>query len=98
MFPDDSGIKPRVVKMELYETSSPPGNNGGAVSGAAPCPFDAETQSKAAKNAQRPFSAMAAEWTSDSQDFSSSETVVSRAHVSVSRGAGGQTRYEEEGW
>src|SRR5215472_14081232 len=28
---------PRVVKIELYETRPPPGNNGGAVSGAGPC-------------------------------------------------------------
>jgi hypothetical protein len=30
------GIKPRVAKTELYETSAPPGNSGGAVSGAGP--------------------------------------------------------------
>src|SRR3954470_7040418 len=35
IFPD--GATARVVKTELYETSPPPGNNGGAVSGAGPC-------------------------------------------------------------
>lgn len=47
MLADDSGIRPRVVKFELYERSPPPGNNGGAVSGAAPCPFADGTQSSA---------------------------------------------------
>jgi hypothetical protein len=37
-------MTPRVVKMELYERSPPPGNNGGAVSGAVPCPKAVEIQ------------------------------------------------------
>jgi len=35
------------VKAELYETSSPPGKRGGAVSGAGPCPLADGTQSAA---------------------------------------------------
>jgi hypothetical protein len=55
MLPDDPGIRPRVVKLELYETSSPPGNNGGAVSGAAPCPLADITQSKEANKSNAHF-------------------------------------------
>src|SRR3989442_15125201 len=44
--PDIPGIGLRVVKAELWEMSPPPGNNGGAVSGAGPCPLDDEAQIK----------------------------------------------------
>lgn len=54
ILPDDSGINPRVVKMELYEINPPPGNSGGAVSGAEPWAFAAGAQSdkKNATNAK----------------------------------------------
>src|SRR5215472_3511103 len=45
--PIESGMRPLVVKVELYETSSPPGKRGGAVSGAGPCPLADGTQSTA---------------------------------------------------
>ena len=50
MLPDDCGIRPRVVNVELYEISPPPGNNGGAVSGAAPCPLADGTQNNEAND------------------------------------------------
>ena len=42
----------RVVKTELYETSPPPGNNGGAVSGAVPCPKAVAAQTDKARVSQ----------------------------------------------
>src|SRR6266566_2676834 len=39
------GMRPRVVKIELQETSPPPGNKGGAVSGAGPCALATEAPS-----------------------------------------------------
>ena len=56
ILPDESGIRPLVVNVELYEMSPPPGNRGGAVSGAAPCPIADWTQSDKANNsnAHRP--------------------------------------------
>src|ERR1700746_549235 len=56
IFADGSVIPPRVVMFELYETSPPPGNNGGAVSGAAPCALATGTKNKTANdsNAHRP--------------------------------------------
>jgi len=36
------GIKARVIKSESMDTSPPPGNSGGAVSGAAPCALAVE--------------------------------------------------------
>ena len=50
ILPEDSRVKPLVVKFELYETSSPPGNRGGAVSGAAPCALAEGTQSNVAND------------------------------------------------
>jgi|SRR5580704_16293472 hypothetical protein len=50
MLPDDFGIRPLVANVELYEISPPPGNNGVAVSGAAPCPLADGTQSNAAND------------------------------------------------
>src|SRR5215469_2808222 len=55
MLPENSGVRPRVVNVELYETSCPPGNNGGAVSGAGPCPLADGTQRTVDdNNANRP--------------------------------------------
>src|SRR5438067_10808434 len=48
--PADCGIRLRVSKIELYEIRPPPGNNGGAVSGAAPCPLAVETETSAITN------------------------------------------------
>src|SRR5438270_12345451 len=48
--PFNSGIEPRVVNIELYETSPPPGKSGGAVSGAGPCALTVETLHKRTRN------------------------------------------------
>jgi hypothetical protein len=83
ILPDDSGIKPLVVNVELYEMSPPPGNRGGAVSGAAPCPIADGTQSDNTNNsnARRPQ-----EMRSDFLNFKRTAPVEEwLAHVCVSR-------------
>jgi len=43
------------MTFELYEISSPPGNNGGAVSGAGPWHLAVETESRTAKDERAHF-------------------------------------------
>lgn len=97
MLPDDSGIMPRVVKLELYETSSPPGNNGGAVSGAAPCPLSDGTQSKVANDKSVHFPQWLRSGLWNFKTLPPDENVVVHTKASAGRPTGGQAKYEEEG-
>jgi hypothetical protein len=76
--------------------SPPPGNNGGAVSGAGPCPLAVDAQNKARSVSHRhlPHPITFRNLTK----FSSSKRRQFQAHQSVSRETtGGQTRCEEVG-
>jgi hypothetical protein len=84
MPPNESVIAPLVLKLELYEMSPPPRNIGGAVSGAAPCPFASGTQSKAARNSNTPFPQRLRSEIRIIKTFPSRGDVLG-AHVSVSR-------------
>src|SRR5437763_13185995 len=86
--------------MELYETSAPPGNNGGAVSGAAPCAAAAETRSRVITNSDRGVPHFERKSLGVPTGLSSSANKNVGAHLCVSRestgirsDAEGQDRY-----
>ena len=97
-FAGDSDIGPRVVKMELYEMSAPPGNNGGAVSGEAPCPLALETQSNTTSDSDVHFPQPSRNRFPNLTNFPPVKMVIPKHTGACSREpTGGQIRYEEVG-